>query len=52
MRADPYAGAAERWAGGASLIYRPIVTRLIGVYPDPLDGHLVFDAGTGVATAS
>jgi len=53
MSADPYAGAAERGASGASMVYAPIVARLIDTCPHTLTGHLVLDAGagTGVATA-
>ena len=54
MSVDHYAGAARRWAEGASLVYGPIARQLIATSPHPLAGHLVLDvgAGTGVATTS
>jgi SAM-dependent methyltransferase len=53
MSGDPYEGAADRWASGASLVYRPAAEALVRRCPHPLDGCLVLDAGagTGVATA-
>ena len=54
MSVDRYAGAARRWALGASLVYRPIAAELIAMSPHPLMGRRVLDvgAGTGVATAA
>jgi ubiquinone/menaquinone biosynthesis C-methylase UbiE len=51
--ADPYAGAAARWAQGATRVYAPIVAELVDMSPCPLVDRLVLDvgAGTGVATA-
>jgi SAM-dependent methyltransferase len=53
VTADPYAGAADRWARGASLVYGPAAEALVRWCPHPLAGCLVLDAGagTGVATA-
>ncbi len=54
MSVDHYAGAAQRWAEGASLVYGPIAHHLVATCPHPLSGHTVFDvgAGTGVASAA
>jgi ubiquinone/menaquinone biosynthesis C-methylase UbiE len=51
---DHYAGAAQRWAEGASLVYGPIADQLVATSPHPLSGHTVLDvgAGTGVASAA
>ena len=51
MSVDHYAGAAQKWAEGASIVYGPIARQLVDLAPHPLDGHRVLDmgAGTGVA---
>jgi SAM-dependent methyltransferase len=51
---DRYAGAARRWALGASLVYGPIAAEMIAMSPHPLAGRRVLDAGagTGAATAA
>jgi ubiquinone/menaquinone biosynthesis C-methylase UbiE len=52
--ADRYAGAGRRWATGATLVYGPIATQLVGMSPRPLAGRTVLDAGagTGAVTAA
>lgn len=52
MSVDHYAGAARRWAEGASLVYGPIADELIGTSPHSLSGRLVLDAGAGTGVAS
>ena len=54
MTVDNYAGAAQRWALGASLVYGPIATELIAMSRHRLGGRRVLDAGagTGAATAA
>ena len=52
MTADPYAGAATRWATEASLVYTPAVAHLVHRCPHPLAGHLVLDAGAGTGAAT
>jgi SAM-dependent methyltransferase len=52
VTADPYAGAAARWARGASLLYAPAVAYLVRRFPGPLAGHLVLDAGAGTGIAT
>jgi ubiquinone/menaquinone biosynthesis C-methylase UbiE len=51
---DRYAGAGERWATGATLVYAPIASELVAMSPHPLAGRRVLDigAGTGVASAA
>lgn len=51
MIVDHYAGAARGWAEGATLVYGPIVARLVAMAPHHLAGRTVLDlgAGTGVA---
>jgi len=48
---DRYAGAQDRWAAGASLVYGPIADALVDLCPHDLAGRVVLDigAGTGVA---
>jgi SAM-dependent methyltransferase len=48
---DHYAGAGQRWAAGAELVYAPIAHELVAPHADRLQGRLVVDlgAGTGVA---
>ncbi len=52
MTADHYAGAAQRWAEGASIVYGPIAEQLIATSPHPLAGRRVLDAGAGTGVAS
>ena len=52
MSVDHYAGAARRWAEGATLVYGPIARALIESSPRPLRGRLVLDAGAGTGVAS
>lgn len=47
VSADHYAGAAQGWAGGASLVYRPLAVELVARAPHPLRGRRVLDAGAG-----
>jgi ubiquinone/menaquinone biosynthesis C-methylase UbiE len=51
---DHYAGAARRWATGATLVYGPIARQLVANSPHQLIGRVVLDvgAGTGVATSA
>jgi ubiquinone/menaquinone biosynthesis C-methylase UbiE len=49
---DLYARSSERWAAGASLVYRPIARHLISRWPGSLDGRTVLDAGAGTGVAS
>jgi SAM-dependent methyltransferase len=49
---DHYAGAARRWAEGASLVYGPIARQLIAASPHPLRGRIVLDVGAGTGVAS
>ena len=52
MSVDHYAGAARRWAEGASIVYGPIARRLIATSPHPLAEHAVLDVGAGTGVAS
>jgi ubiquinone/menaquinone biosynthesis C-methylase UbiE len=54
VSADNYAGAAQRWAQGAAIVYAPIARKLTATTPHPLTGRTVLDvgAGTGVASAA
>lgn len=52
MIIDHYAGAARRWAEGATLVYGPIARQLIATSPQPLRGRLVLDVGAGTGVAS
>lgn len=52
MSTDFYAGAAQRWAEGASIVYGPIAADLIASTPHPLAGRRVLDAGAGTGIAS
>ena len=45
MTADRYAGASQRWAHGAMLVYGPIAAELVAMSPCPLAGRTVLDAG-------
>jgi SAM-dependent methyltransferase len=49
---DHYAGAAQRWAHGATLVYGPIARRLVETSPHPLIGRVVLDVGAGTGVAS
>jgi ubiquinone/menaquinone biosynthesis C-methylase UbiE len=49
---DHYAGAARRWAEGATIVYRPIAGQLLATSPHPLAGRVVLDAGAGTGVAS
>lgn len=49
---DHYAGAARRWAEGATIVYRPIAGQLLATSPQPLTGRVVLDAGAGTGVAS
>lgn len=52
MSVDHYAGAAQRWAEGATLVYGPIAHQLLETSPHALRGRLVLDAGAGTGVAS
>jgi len=49
---DHYAGAARRWAEGATIVYGPIARQLLATSPHPLGGRVVLDAGAGTGVAS
>lgn len=50
--ADHYAAAAPGWAGGASLVYRPLAGELVRRAPHPLRGRRVLDVGAGTGVGS
>ena len=52
MSPDFYAGAAQRWAEGAAIVYGPIAKQLIATAPHSFDGRTVLDAGAGTGIAS
>jgi SAM-dependent methyltransferase len=52
MTVDHYAGAARRWAEGATLVYGPIARDLVALTKHPLAGRLVLDVGAGTGVAS
>lgn len=52
MTADYYAGAGQRWALGAMLVYGPIAAELVAMSPHPLAGRTVLDAGAGTGAVS
>lgn len=52
MSVDRYAGAAGRWAEGATIVYRPIAGQLLATTPHPLAGRVVLDTGAGTGVAS
>ena len=52
MTADHYAGAGQRWAHGAMLVYGPIAAELVAMSPHPLAGRTVLDAGAGTGAAA
>jgi SAM-dependent methyltransferase len=49
---DHYAGAAGRWAQGATIVYGPIARQLLATTPHSLAGRVVLDAGAGTGVAS
>jgi SAM-dependent methyltransferase len=49
---DHYAGAAQGWAEGAALVYRPIAGELVASTRHPLRGRTVLDVGAGTGVAS
>jgi SAM-dependent methyltransferase len=49
---DHYAGAAQGWAEGAALVYRPIARELVASTRHPLAGRIVLDVGAGTGVAS
>lgn len=51
MTVDHYAGAADGWATGATLVYGPIATELVRLCPHSLIDHIVLDAGAGTGVA-
>ena len=52
MTLDHYAGSADRWASGATLVYGPIAAELVDCCPHALKGRTVLDAGAGTGVAS
>ena len=46
-----YNGAADAWAGGASLAYVPLARHLVAACPEPLLGAIALDAGAGTGAA-
>jgi SAM-dependent methyltransferase len=52
VTADHYAGAGQRWAHGAMLVYGPIAAELVAMSPHPLAGRTVLDAGAGTGAVS
>ncbi len=52
MTVDHYAGAARRWAEGATIVYGPIAGQLLATSPHSLAGRVVLDAGAGTGVAS
>lgn len=52
MIVDRYAGAARRWAEGATLVYGPLAGELVATSPHPLAHRIVLDAGAGTGVAS
>ncbi|HVV77823.1 MAG TPA: class I SAM-dependent methyltransferase [Mycobacteriales bacterium] len=52
MTVDHYAGAAKRWAEGATIVYRPIAHDLLAASPHRLTGRTVVDAGAGTGVVS
>jgi SAM-dependent methyltransferase len=52
VTADRYAGAGQRWAHGATLVYGPIAARLVAMSPHPLAGRTVLDAGAGTGAVA
>jgi len=52
MSPDHYAGAAQGWAEGATLVYGPIAQQLVATSPHRLAGRVVLDLGAGTGVAS
>lgn len=52
VSADHYASAAQGWANGASLVYRPLAIELVARAPHPLRGRRVLDVGAGTGLGS
>ena len=52
MTVDYYAGSADRWATGATLVYGPIAAELVDLCPHALEGRIVLDVGAGTGVAS
>lgn len=52
MTIDHYAGAARRWAEGASLVYGPIAHQLVDTSPHALSERVVLDVGAGTGVVS
>ena len=52
MSLDHYAGAARRWARGATIVYAPIARQLVAASPHSLARHMVLDVGAGTGVAS
>lgn len=53
LRPEHYGGVAPRaWSKGASLVYRPLAEALVARCPDPLEGRLVADVGTGTGACA
>lgn len=50
--ADRYAGAGQRWATGATLVYGPIAGELVAMSPRSLAGRTVLDVGAGTGAVS
>ena len=50
--ARPYDGAADGWAAGAALVYRPLAAALVGRSPHTLTGRDVLDVGAGTGVGS
>lgn len=51
MSVDHYAGAARRWALGATIVYGPIARELLSTTPHSLAGRTVLDVGAGTGVA-
>ena len=52
MTIDHYAGASQRWAQGATLVYGPIACQLVARSFHPLSRRTVLDVGAGTGVAS
>lgn len=52
MTPDHYAGAADGWAHGATIVYGPIAQQLVATSPHSLTGRVVLDEGAGTGVAS
>ena len=47
-----YDGLASAWSSGAIHVYGPLARALVAAAPDPLDGRLVLDAGSGTGAVA